>query len=163
VDLTKQQRLYEPPGGNEGVKVLHGAAQFERSQHIPIDIDITLEIRVSDLTFVDTSDRTQSSVISDSDPKAGRAGPKMLHRLVGQNDVEPKPAKLKNGRQIDQACPRLQFSKCELMRYCKKAVTSRLDGSLDTAIKILQMRQLFEAGFNLYVFPVWTEKILQAQ
>jgi len=88
VDLTKQQRLYEPPGGNEGVKVLHGAAQFERSQHIPIDIDITLEIRVSDLTFVDTSYRTQSSVISDSDPKAGRAGPKMLHRLVGQNDVE---------------------------------------------------------------------------
>jgi hypothetical protein len=64
------------------------AAQFERSQHIPIDIDITLEIRVSDLTFVDTSDRTQSFVISDSDPKAGRVGPKMLYRLVRQNDVE---------------------------------------------------------------------------
>src|SRR5215471_14996557 len=50
-----------------------------------------------------------------------------------------------------------------LMRYCKKAVTSRLDRSFDTTIKILQMRQLFEASFNLYVFPVWTEKILQAQ
>src|SRR5262249_47169834 len=25
------------------------------------------------------------------------------------------------------------------------------------------MRQLFEASFYLYVFPVWTEKILQAQ
>jgi hypothetical protein len=40
------------------------------------------------------------------------------------------------------------------MRYCKKAVTSRLDRSLDTTVKILQMRQLFETGFNLYVFPV---------
>jgi hypothetical protein len=83
VDLTKQQRLDETPGGNEGVKVLHRAAQFERAQHIPVDIDITVEIRVSDLTFVDTSDRTQSSVISDGDPKTGRAGPKMLHGLVG--------------------------------------------------------------------------------
>jgi hypothetical protein len=64
------------------------AAQFERSQHIPIDIDITLEIRVSDLTFVDTSYCTQSSLVSDGDPEAGRAGPKMLQRLVGQNDVE---------------------------------------------------------------------------
>jgi hypothetical protein len=35
------------------------------------------------------------------------------------------------------------------MRYCKKAVTSRLDRGLDTTIKILQMRQLFEARFNL--------------
>src|SRR5262249_2188421 len=50
-----------------------------------------------------------------------------------------------------------------LMRYCKKAVTSRLDRSFDTTVKILQMRQLFETGFNLYVFPVWAEKILQAQ
>src|SRR5262249_59620825 len=57
----------------------------------------------------------------------------------------------------------LQFSKCKLMRYCKKAVTSRLDRSLDATIEILQMRQPFEARFNLYVFPVWTEKTLQAQ
>ena len=88
VDLTKQQRLDETPGGNEGVKALRRAAQFERAQHISVDIDITVEIRVADLTFVDTSDRPQPSAILDSDPIAGRAEPKMLHRLVGQNDVE---------------------------------------------------------------------------
>ena len=88
VDLTKQQRLDEPPGGNERVKILHSATQFERAQHIPIDVDVTVEVGISDLAFVDASDCAQSLLISDCDPKAGRIRSEMLHRFVGQNDVE---------------------------------------------------------------------------
>jgi hypothetical protein len=56
VDLTKQQWLDEPPGGNERVKILHCASQFERAQHIPIDVNIAVEVGIPDLAFVDASD-----------------------------------------------------------------------------------------------------------
>src|SRR5215831_4552026 len=94
--------------------------------------------------------------------KLDEPGPKCCTALSGNttSNETGEAEKWSANRPSISAAPN---SKCELMRYCKKAVTSRLDRSLDTTVKILQMRQLFETGFNLYVFPVWAEKILQAQ
>ena len=88
VDLTQQQRLDKPPGGDERVKIFHRATQFERAQHVPIDIDITVEVCITDLAFVDASDRTQPLAVFYCYAEARCIGPEMLRALVGQNDVE---------------------------------------------------------------------------
>ena len=51
----------------------------------------------------------------------------------------------------------------ELMCQRAKIIAARLEGGLYPTIKILQMRQLFYPGFDLNVFSVGAEKILQAE
>ena len=97
------------------MEIFHGTAQLERAQHIAVDIDITIEVRVTYLTFVDALDRAQTLPVFYCHTEAWRVGCRNAAGSCRTKRHRMKPARLKSGRQIDQAYPRLQFSKCELM------------------------------------------------
>jgi hypothetical protein len=70
------------------MEILHSAAQFERAQHVAVNIDISIEIRIADQAFVDASDRAQTPAIFYCHTKAWRVNAETLNGLVGQNDIE---------------------------------------------------------------------------
>ena len=65
------------------MKIFHRPPELKGTQHIPVNINIAGEISITDLTFIDASNRAQTLAIFDCDAKAGIVGSKPLHLLVG--------------------------------------------------------------------------------
>ena len=88
IDLSKQQRLNEAPGGDEGVAIVEQLPEREGLQHVPFEVNVAAQIGLGNVAFVQGPDCAERALVAQADLELGLALAHLAPLAIRQLDGE---------------------------------------------------------------------------